>query len=279
MLQTTTETPPAPITQEPILVDTFTDDCPPGRVGDAPGGITRHITDVERVISIDNQALRIAPLIRPGWGRAGLAYGPFRRENGLAFGVLMLNGHNTAQSGKLLEHFLRRVVGWLAGPYRNWRVLPRRALSWLRYGDKRATWRRLRWWWHLHAAELPDVRDNLALGWFAEASPDDPHQRGTGFVMHAADHENGELQVQISGRRLSVIRSVQNVPLAYMVVLRQRGAAFYVSSLAGANGTGDWPLFRPLAIDATSDDATLYAGVHQSVLGEIGFRLEVIANA
>jgi len=260
--------------QEPLLVDTFSDDSPPGRVGDAPGGVRRHITDVERVISIDNQALRIAPLLRPGWGRAGVAYGPFRRQNGLAFAVLMLNGHNTAQAGKLMTHFLRRGFEWLAGPSPSWRALPRRTLAWLRYGDKRATWRRLRWWWHLHRAELPDMRDNLALGWFAEANPADPHQRGAGFVMHAADHENGELQAQVSGRRLPLIHSVQNIPLAYVVVLRQRGAAFYVSSLPGARGSGEWPLFRPLAIDAASDDETLYAGVHQSVLGEIGFRLD-----
>src|SRR5687768_603646 len=77
--------------------------------------VNRRGIDKEGVIGIDNGALRIQPLIRTGWGRAGLAYGPYRRANGLAFGVFLLNGHNTSQAEPLPDDLRMRWQRWLLG--------------------------------------------------------------------------------------------------------------------------------------------------------------------
>src|SRR5687768_4131946 len=98
-------------------MDDFADNRRPGSViGTVVGGVTRGGVDREKAIGIDNGALRIQTLIKPGWGRAGLAYGPYARKNGLAFGVSMLNGHNTSQSGELPEGSVRgRLKRWALG--------------------------------------------------------------------------------------------------------------------------------------------------------------------
>src|SRR5688572_9248989 len=85
--------------------DSFDDAHAPGRVigSTSRSGARRMGVDVEGVISIDNGALRIAPLRRAGWGRAAIAYGPFERRAGLTFAVFLLNGHNTSQAENLPE--------------------------------------------------------------------------------------------------------------------------------------------------------------------------------
>jgi hypothetical protein len=84
-----------------------------GERADLP--VSRLVTDAEGVLSADNGALRIAPLIESGWGRVGLAYGPFPREAGLALAVYMLNGHNTAQAENLPESLWQRLDRWCLG--------------------------------------------------------------------------------------------------------------------------------------------------------------------
>src|SRR5918999_4770298 len=78
--------------------DDFTDSRAPGTVvgSFSTSGHKRLGVDVEKVVSIDNGALRIAPLIEAGFNRATLAYGPFVKRPGLVFAVYILNGHNTA---------------------------------------------------------------------------------------------------------------------------------------------------------------------------------------
>ena len=101
----------------PLVSDDFDDNLATGKVVGSIGasGLLRKGVDREGVISIDNGALRIQPLLTPGWGRAGIAYGPYRRQNGLALAVFMLNGHNTAQSESLTETFRDRFDRWLVG--------------------------------------------------------------------------------------------------------------------------------------------------------------------
>ncbi len=92
--------------------------------------------------------------------------------------------------------------------------------------------------------------------------------------MHATGPENGELWTRVGERVLPVIRSVQNIPIYYVTVLRAQGAAYYVSSVSGANGMPAYPNMRPVGIDPFGSDEQLYAGVHQSVLGEGGFMID-----
>src|SRR5690606_17661419 len=66
---------------KPLIVDMFSDDRPAGTVigtAEIPGAV-RLGCDIERQIAIDHGALRFQPLITPGWGRQGIAYGPFPR--------------------------------------------------------------------------------------------------------------------------------------------------------------------------------------------------------
>ncbi|MEW6681759.1 MAG: hypothetical protein AB1451_02405 [Nitrospirota bacterium] len=60
----------------------------------------------------------------------------------------------------------------------------------------------------------------------------------------------------------------------YFVVLREKGAAYYGASVPGVPGLTAYPRMRLLAVDAVHADKEVYAGVHQSVLGEIGFRAD-----
>ena len=262
--------------QSVLTFDDFAMPLPSGAVVGAPNpqGGQRKGVDREKVISIDNGALRIKPLIQPGWGRAGIAYGPFERRNGRALAVFMINGHNTAQSENLSESFTKRLDRWLRGPDLYSR--PRRLLQWLRNKRKSRMFRQWAWWRHIsmNAAPVPRVNENLAVGWFANEQPDDPLAEGNGFVMHATGAENGELWTRVGAAMLPAVRGVQNLQIHYIVVLRERGAAYYASSVPGANGLGSHPNMRPLAIDPFNDDPLVYAGVFQSTLGQIGFRLD-----
>src|SRR5258705_6355466 len=99
-----------------LVCDTFSDDRRMGKVlgSEGPEGSTRGGADVEGVLSIDHGALRIGMLASPGWGRAGVAYGPFRREPGLAMSALVLNGLN-ASSSYQQPKVHRRIARWMLG--------------------------------------------------------------------------------------------------------------------------------------------------------------------
>ena len=258
--------------------DRFDEQTPPGRViGQGPAdGVLRRGVDVEGVISIDHQALRIQPLRRPGWGRAGLAYGPFPRQNGLAFGVHILNGHNTSQTGHLMVSLPRRVLRWVRGSGSH--KLPLRLYHWTTRGQKRTQWRQLQRWVQIDRdhrdGQGQGLDENLAVGWFLQEAPPDPAGAGHAFVMHAAGPENGELWCTTGQEAPVVARGVQNIPVYYVVVLREQGAAYYAASLPGARGFSGFPQMRPLAIDHTGEHAPLFAGVQQSVMGQIGFRVD-----
>jgi hypothetical protein len=256
--------------------DTFDDRRRPGRVVGtvAAGGVRRDGIDVERVMSIDNRALRIQPLIKPGWGRAGIHYGPHERQSGLAFAVFLVNGHNTSQSENLTETFRERVWRWSVGS-EAWRAR-QRAFQWLRSKRKSRLIRELLWWRRIQkdAPPVPRMDENLALGWFSCPVPEDPLKDGNAFIMHATGPENGELWARTGSHCQRTVRSVQNLQIYYVVILREKGAAYYATSVPNANGLGAYPNLRPLAIDAFNDSTPVYPGLYQSLLGQIGFRLD-----
>ncbi len=260
-----------------FFLDHFSDDRQPGKViGQvSPDGILRQGIDAEKVISIDHGALRIQPLIQPGWGRSGLVYGPFRRENGLALAALVLNGHNTSQTGDLTQNFLKRLLQWAKGS--ETAGIPARLLQWARSKQKRRFGRQVFRWakiaWDHHEPGTAEIDENMAVGWFRKAVPSGPAEGNT-FTIHATGAENGEVWSQVSSVPLPLIRGLQNIPVLYMIVLRETGAAYYVSSLPNAHGMAAYPQMRPVAIDATGGETQLYAGLYQSVLGQVGFRVD-----
>lgn len=228
----------------PRCSDRYTGDAPAGTVVGSvgAGGTLRRGVDIEGRIGIDNGALRLRPLDQPGWGREGIAYGPFDPEPGLAFSALVLNGHNASQTFYFPEPAgtrARRVAAELL------RLRPRRQHHY----------------------------ENLAVGFLDDPATTDPI-RAPAFVMHAATADNGELWVSSDGRPARVALGVQNLPILFVVALRERGAAYYLASLPGATGAGPFPLLRPVGIDPRPAAGPLFAGIQQRILGEVGYRVD-----
>ncbi len=267
--------------QAALLVnDTFAVAVPPGRVigSQSTDGSRRFGVDAEQSLSIDNGALRIPPLIEAGWGRAGIAYGPFPRQNGLAVAVSMLNGHNTSQLDEFTDTIKRRLWRWaqgsLSGSEPKTKVIPR-MLRWLTSGQAPRIFWWLRWWRKLRsiAGTTLLLDENMAVGWFTEAHAQSGQlPAGNAFVMHALGGANGELWASGGQAPLPAVSGYQNIPTQYVIVLREHGAAYYAASLDKAFGVAGYPALRPLAIESNRTDPSVYAGVQQSVLGQIGFR-------
>jgi hypothetical protein len=261
------------------FIDLYSDNKRTGKVigTKSPAGVTRKGIDVEGTIGIDNNALRIKPLVQPGWGRAGIAYGPYTRANGLTFATLLLNGHNTSQMGDINESFKRRLLTWFRGSKTELRIrsaVSQYLLSLLtKSPDKKNILRRLLYWYKFKPTknEFPLIYENLAVGWFPNEVPANPLDEGNAFVIHAASHENGELWTRVGSNFLSAFKGLQNLQIYYITILREEGAAYYVASVPNARGLGAYPNMRPIAIDPFNRDATVYAGIYQSVQGEIGF--------
>lgn len=261
------------------FTDLYLDNKPTGKVigTQSPAGITRKGIDVEGTIGIDNNALRIKPLVQPGWGRAGIAYGPYIRANGLAFATFILNGHNTSQMGYIPESFKKRLLTWFRGSKVDRRIrsaVSQYLLSLLaKSPDKKNILRRLLYWYQFtrQKNQVPLIYENLAVGWFPNEVPILPLDEGNAFVIHAASHENGELWTRIGSNMLSAFKGLQNLQVYYITILREEGAAYYIASVPNARGLAAYPYMRPIAIDPFNRDATVYAGIYQSVQGEIGF--------
>lgn len=271
---------PLPDPTAPVL-DRFDQDCRAGRVigSRASSGAVRLGIDAERQMTIDRGALRLRPLVQPGWGRQGIAYGPYARTNGLALAVFLLNGHNTSQSGSILQSLKIRLLGWAVGlPTEGrvrWRLL-RRLTLWLRSYQPLGLVRKLRYW----AAntperfQLPEINENLAVGWFPEPVPTNPLHSGNAVVIHATGPENGELWTRVCHQMQSAFKGLQNLQTYYVVILRETGAAYYAAAVPRALGLAAYPRMRPIAIDTTTQDPQVYAAVYQSVLGQIGFMVD-----
>jgi hypothetical protein len=258
------------------LLDCYEAPLAPGSViGSAAGGRgERKGIDTERVISIDHGALRIAPLLKPAWGRSGISYGPFSRRNGLAFGTLCLNGHNISRTSPLPDRFKGRLWRWAIGSETE-RPL-KRIIHWARKRQRTLLYRRLFQWARFGTRffQVPIQDENLSVGWFPAEIVIDPLRVGSALTVHAVIPEGGELWATGSSS-LSAFQGLQNIPMYYFVALRDHGAAFYAASaIAGVPGLETYPYMRLLAIEPFADDKTVYAGIHQCVLGEIGFRVD-----
>lgn len=264
-----------------LLNDTFSERLRPGEVigSRASDGTVRRGADVEGVLSADHQALRIEPLIKPGWARAGITYGPYERQNGLAFAAFVLNGHNTAQSGNLGQTFGARMKRWLLGSSSRHQSKMRIAVELVASLIRRAIrprvrlQRQLKWWRALAASSVTTQKDNMAVGWFASECPHDPFADDDhAFAMTALGEENGELRAKSGPAMQPLVSGVQNLPIYYVVVLREEGAAYYVASLEDTPGFAEYPHLRPIAIDSHGSAKHVHAGLFQGVMGEVGFR-------
>ncbi len=260
------------------VTDTYTDQKSAGKTlgSKSSSGIIRKGVDVEKLIAIDNGALRIQPMLTPGWGRQGIAYGPYTRTNGLAFAAFLVNCHNTSQAERI-EPIKERLHRWLIGSETEKPL--ERLWRWFKSPQKRWTGRQLLWWIRTAPEfskyfNVPPLDENLAIGWFPQEAPSNPLSEGNGFIIHATGTENGEIWTRVGKNMLSAFKGLKNLQTYYIVVLREQGAAYYAASVPNAYGLGAFPNMRPIAIDAFNDDPQVYAGFYQSVLGQIGFRID-----
>ncbi|EAW36172.1 hypothetical protein [Lyngbya sp. PCC 8106] len=264
------------ITVQEVITDSYSDERLAGQtIGTlSPSGVKRQGSDAESAITIDNEALRLPFLVQPAWGRQGIAYGPYRRCNGLTLAVFMLNGHNTSQTGHIHQSLLRRSLRWVAGSGSRAPIQQLLGLAASPY--KQRMWRRWQYWANNTPQQFqqPRLDENLAVGWFSSAVPTDPVREGNAFIVHATGPENGELWTRVGDSLQSAFKGLQNLQVYYVVILREKGAAYYAASVPNALGLTAYPDLRPLAIDPFNTDETVYAAIYQSVLGQIGFSID-----
>ncbi|MGH3487558.1 MAG: hypothetical protein ACRDP8_06530 [Actinopolymorphaceae bacterium] len=232
---------------EPVFEDDFAEQVPLGRtVGSTTAsGLRRAGIDVEGVVGIDHDALRIRPLAKPGWGRSAVAYGPLERRPGRVLGVHLLNGHHSSQTYYDAETLKRRLRRWAGNLVKRHTIRPR-----------------------------PKHFENLAVGFFAAPSVRRPLSDGHCLVVHAATGDNGEFWLASTSRPLVSLRGVLNTPLAFYVVLRPQGAIYYAATLPGDPLMPSLPSVRPLAVDPRGKSTELWPGVQQRILGEVGYRVD-----
>ncbi|CDN12642.1 hypothetical nucleotide-binding protein [Richelia intracellularis] len=151
-------------------------------------------------------------MVTAGWGKQGIAYGPYARTNGLAFAVLLVNCHNTSQSERI-KSIKERLHRWLIGSETE-KPLDR-FWHWLKSPQKRWTARQF-WWWIRTAPEfskyfnVPQLDENLAIGWFPQEVPENPLSEGNGFIIHATGAENGEVWTNVgSGVKWGVTHNLR----------------------------------------------------------------------
>ena len=265
------------------ILDDFSIARSPGKVigTQSASEHTRQGADAEKVLSIDNGALRIRPLVNPGWGRAGIAYGPYKRETGLAMSVFMLNGHNVSEGNSIEETLKGRFFRWLRGSEAN--SIGNRLVRWTFSAHHRNRLRLFYRWLRNHKNRFKEghIKENLAVGWFPEACPSDPTVTGNAIVIRAYGPENSELCTQIGTDKAEpkncltpAFRRLQNLQAYYVVVLREHGAAYYAAAMPDAHGFSAYPYMRLVGIDPYGCDRTVYAGIHQSALGQVGFQVD-----
>jgi hypothetical protein len=267
-------------TPSEIFIDTF---CHDQRAGSFPltagvGVSERRLLDAERRVSADRGALRFEPLRLAGWTRQGVVYGPLDRQSGLAFGATILNGHNGSHSGPIDGGLRRRFTDWALGPRD--RNITMRAVEFARSRRKRESWWLWRQWlsrWWLSRSDDSRIEHNLVIGFFDRVSPTRPLQQGLCLAVRTNGAETATVTAVVRGGEVTVLPVLFNVPTSYMAVTGPFGATYFGASIPGVAGLPSLPSMRPLALDRRPQQpdsqvaGVTYAGIHQSVLGQVGF--------
>ena len=264
-------TPDAP--ESLLLVDDFSDARAWGRVigSRAPSGARREGVDTERSLSIQGDALRIRPLVKTGWGRCVLAYGPFELRPGTAAAVHLLNGHHGSQ-GHRLPSIRRQFRMWREGSHTTSPGL-RRTMQLLLDRRREPPLRRVRSWHRNWRRDDTLERENLSVGWTARPESTFSEADFAGFVVRTAEWDNGDLMATVGSELLPVATGLANAPLHLVLLVRSTTLALYGASLEDSQGLAAYPRLRPLAI-MPFDPGSRYLAIQQSVLGEIGFSID-----
>ncbi|PEN11214.1 hypothetical protein CRI94_16665 [Longibacter salinarum] len=263
----------------PRFVDSFDDDRAPGAVvgSRTPEGMRRWGKDAGDHLSIDRGHLRVACPDIPGWNREALAYDAMTRQRGRTLAVCMVNGHNSSQTWpESYCHTFTRTGWWkrrIRGTVRRWTAGQRETSAipwaWIPGRLERAFRADVP-----HKIDWPPLKENMATGWWPADDDLHPDRIQNGFLMRAGDLQNGTLLARVDERWLPVVHAVQNVPLYLVCRLRPHGAVYYVASLPDVKGLAAAPSARPVAIDTVASASRVAPALTQSILGEIGFRVD-----
>jgi hypothetical protein len=235
------------------------------RSGHRRGGV-----DAEGVVAVDAGGARLGALARPGWGRAGVAYGPWPTSAGLAFAIHLVNGHNAAQDQPRRSR-PRLLARWLLGSGTDAPL--GRLPGLLQHTDRESRRHRLRRYLLLDRTHPPDALDpvNLALGWFgAEAPPGPDREPGVVTVAGAAE-DSGVMAVVGPAGPVAVRERLGELPLRLVAVTGDGAVVLY---LAVGVDDGRPPRLEPVALVRCAPIDLRWAGLHQRVMGEIGFALD-----
>lgn len=261
-----------------LLVDDFVDTV---AVGSLVGRAGRSGRDVEGLLGADHGAARIRPPRIPHWGRAVLAYGPYRAEAGAACSFLVTNGHNASEN----EERWPSLVTFLSQVVRGTQVDPplSRVLARIRHRDhsRDPLWRRVRTvrtYGHEFDAGRGDA-DNLAVGWFAEPAPTGVSGGPPALLVRSAGPLNGTLSVT-GGQRPALVRPLWNVPVQYVSVVLPGAVLLCAASLGGTAGLAPPGFLRPLHLAPSAPEGgaagvgNWWAGVSQRLLGQVGWGID-----
>ena len=264
---------PEPAARRRLLHDRFDTSVPRGRLVGSPGHETPRLgADPERVLSADDGAARMAPLLTPGWGRSALSYAPIVASPGLVVVFQVLNGHHASQSFRI-RRLSRQLDSWARGSRTRptWQRVPRM----LTEARREHPIRRVRAWARHRGddATATHWKDNLVCGLFTSVAPRDESEVAAGFVVTSTDVGNGTLSVTWRGARLPVVPRLTNLPMVLAIMVRDGSTVFAGSSLPGSRvgGAGD---LRPLAVVHGAPDPLVRPGVLQVVSGETGFSVD-----
>ncbi len=196
-------------------------------------------------MSVDHGQLRIGWMSHGGWGRASLVYGPMHHLDGLVFVVSGLNCLMTSQTDPRPEGRRAMLGRWRA-------TLPRGPLR------------------------RPVLKDNLVIGWFAEAVPRRRPVPLAAVVHRAGENQTGELWFEAGSQRLRLCEDLQNLPATYAVAIEDGAAVLYAWSYPGAVGFADPDQCEALARIELEDPVppAAYAAIHQAILGEVHYRVD-----
>ncbi len=254
-----------------LLLDDFSQGGTGRVVGTVVDGYIRRGIDAERVLSIDDQSLRISPMRRPGWARCSLAYGPFAPDAGLGMSIHVLNGHHASED-YALRRLRSQLRSWLHGSHT--RSLARRVPELMLNRRRRSAGKRLADWVYHWRHDAVALEENMTAGFFAVPAPATTDDLSAAFAIRGAGADNGELAMRVGSSLYAGVRRLTNVPMHLIAMLREDAVTYYVSSLAHAVAGAPHPLMQPLAIDGAPLKSDVYVGVEQQVLGEIGFSVD-----
>lgn len=239
----------------------------PGSLADS--GQLRGGVDAQSTLSCAG-ALRIRPLVRPGWDRSGIGYGPFDPADGMALSILVHHGHPASEAEDPWPPLHQYVAQWWRGTQVD-PPLERLRTTWSLPTRERLARRVAAWRGHRNA---PPTDGNFLVGW-AESTAH-TGGRAQGLVVRSSGADNAQLCLATPGRPV-VVDDFPNLPLQVVAAQVPGGTLVLAATLAGAERLPELGRLRPLGFIAGPTGS--WAVLQQAVLGQVGWSVDSVVPA